>query len=291
MASFMLLKAEVKPLTRAVAEQFKGMEPSPTERDLDPARLKHLKGKAEGGHLVTFHWATAKMGGRVLRVNGQHSSNMLCELADPFPEGLQVHLDHYEVDGPDGLALLFRQFDDRKSGRSAADVAGAYQGLCPELANVSKPIAKLGIDGVAWYRRHVLGNPVASGDQVYELLQEKGLHGFLLWLNDIFSIKTPELKKVQVVSAMYGTFISNEAAARKFWDEVARGGIEFEDNAPSTILDGWLKAAKEGAADAGALKPGNFYQGCIYGWNAFREGKTIKTIKFGVEKGWLEAND
>ena len=45
-----------------------------------------------------------------------------------------------------------------------------------------------------------------------------------------------------IVAAIYATFIANEDAARAFWDQVARGGLEYEENAPSTVLDNWLKA-------------------------------------------------
>lgn len=285
MASFKLLKSEVKPLTRELAAQFHDMEPSPTERDLNPARIKHLREKAEAGLLVTFNWARAKMGSKVLRMNGQHSSAVLCELNGNFPDGLYAHVDDYEVDGPDGLALLFRQFDDRKSGRSAGDVAGAYQNLHPELQQVAKPIGKLGVEAIIWYRRTIEGAPISGGDEQYKLFNELGVHPFLLWLSDVFSVKTPEMKKVQIVAAMYATFIKNEAEARKFWDQVARGGVEYEDTAPATILDAWLKSIKEGEIKA-ELKPAQYYQGCIYAWNAFREEKQIKDIKCDTKKSW-----
>jgi len=53
----------------------------------------------------------------------------LCDLNGHFPKGLKVHIDEYEVPNKPSLALLFRQFDDRKSNRSPSDVASAYQGL------------------------------------------------------------------------------------------------------------------------------------------------------------------
>jgi hypothetical protein len=69
------------------------------------------------------------------------------------------------------------------------------------------------------------------------------------------------------------------------WREVARGGIEYEDTAPSTVLDTWLKVAHE---DKGkGVKPGDFYHAGIFAWNAFRAGKAITTIKkFDPDKGW-----
>ena len=104
-----LSHAEVKPLTRELAEEFRDLEASPTERALDESRVRHLREKAEAGQLVTFNWSTAKLSGRKLRMNGMHSSTMLCGLNGNFPENLRVHLDTYEVDLPEALAILFRQ--------------------------------------------------------------------------------------------------------------------------------------------------------------------------------------
>src|SRR5215470_6184214 len=123
---FRLVNSETKPLTPELAERFKAMLPSPTERAFDPARAKMLREKAAAGQLITFNWATAKYGDKEYRVNGQHSSAVLTELNGQFPQGLKAHVDTYQVDDPDGLALLFRQFDNRKSGRTPTDVSGAY---------------------------------------------------------------------------------------------------------------------------------------------------------------------
>jgi hypothetical protein len=96
--------------------------------------------------------------------------------------------------------------------------------------------------------------------------------------------RRPSCAEQTIVAAMYGTWIKNEREARKFWEEVARGGEEYADNAPTTVLDSWLKgmAEKRGKAE---LKPANLYQGCVFAWNAYREGKTISTIKFDTKKG------
>lgn len=288
---FKLIDATVKPLTLEIAKAFRELEPSPTERELDPARIKHLRAKADLGQLVTFHWSTAKLGDKKLRMNGQHSSTMLCDLNGNFPEGLQVHIDEYQVDNNEGLADLFRQFDDRKSSRTISDVAGAYQGLFPELNNIPRKTAKLGIEGVAWYRRNVLGTLATNmGDDTYRLFRESGLHPFLHWLGELFDIKTPELKRASIVSAMFGTWETNPAEAKKFWHDTARGGVEYEDTAPSTVLDTWLKQQAESLANRD-LKPGNYYQACIYAWNAHRDSKTITSIKHDTKKGMLPISE
>jgi hypothetical protein len=283
---FKLVNSETKTITKELAEQFRSMPASPTERDLNTARMNYLRDKFTTGLAITFNWATAKLGDQVVRMNGQHSSKILAEWegAD-FPQNFIVHLDQYEVTDDNGLALLFRQFDDRKSGRSPADVAGAYQGLYPPLREVPKGSAKLAVEGIGWWRRHVEGLPVPNGDSIYSLMAETGLHPFIQWVGEVFTIKTPELKRVPVVAAMYATFIGAEEDARKFWSEVARGGVEYDDNHPTTVLDAWLKAIKEGDRAAEKHKPADFYQGCVYAWNAFFDDKPLKDIKSDLKKG------
>jgi hypothetical protein len=220
---FKLVNSETRPLTPELAERFKAMLPSPTERAFDPARARMLRQKAEAGQLITFNWAIAKIGDKEYRVNGQHSSSVLSELNGQFPQGLTVHMDTFEVGDNDGLALLFRQFDNRKSGRTPTDVSGAYQGLYPDLRDVHRAAAKLAVEGAAWYEKKVEGLPARSGDDVYTLFGKKSLHKFIKWIGEVFSVKTPELRRQTIVAAMYGTFDKNETEARKFWTEVSRG--------------------------------------------------------------------
>jgi hypothetical protein len=281
---FNLISSETKPLTPELAERFKTMLPSPTERLFDPARAKMLREKAEAGQLIAFNWAIAKVGDKEYRVNGQHSAAVLAELNGQFPQGLKVHMDTYEVANNDGLALLFRQFDARKSGRTPIDVSGAYQGL------YTTSLAMLAVLP-SWLSRVWLGTtgteglPAPKGDDVYTLFGKTALHDFIGWVGDVFSIKTPELRRQTIVAAMYGTFEKNEAEARKFWQAVSRGGVEFEDNHPTTVLDAFLKSAIEEKKKS-ELKPPNFYQASIYAWNAFREDKTITTVKYDNKKGF-----
>lgn len=289
--SYRLVKSEVCDLTPELAQHFRDLDPSPTERELNSARIRHLKTKAEAGQLVTFHWSVAKLGDKLLRMNGQHSSNMLCTLNGHFPKGLKVHLDEYEVPNKSSLALLFRQFDDRKSNRSPSDVASAYQGLYEELHDVPKGPAKMAVEGACWYDRYVEGLPAPTADDQYVRFGEPGLLEFIRWVGELFSIKTPELRRQTIVAAMYGTWVKNEREARKFWGEVARGGEEFAENAPSTVLDVWLKAMVEKRGAKNELKPGNLYQGCVFAWNAHREGKTIQTIRFDAKKGLFTVHE
>lgn len=277
--TFQLLRAEVHDLTPDFAQTFHTLEPSPTERELNPSRMKHLQEKASAKQLITFHWAKARFQNRWIRVNGQHSSRMLVDLQEngAFPVGLKVHLDEYDVSDSHGLALLFRQFDDRKSGRSSGDVAGAYQNIVPELHEVPRKIGKLAVEGVTWHRKNVQKAPCPRGDEQYTLFHEFALHDFIKWMGDLFSMKTPEMKSQAVVAAMYASFDAHPTEARKFWESVARGGAEYEENAPATVLDEWLKAIAE---EDKPPTQAQVYQGCVYAYNAYRKGQALKGIKY-----------
>lgn len=284
--SFVRLKSESVPLTPELAQSFHDMQASPTERDLSLPRVRHLKEKIRHGLAVTFHWATADLNGKTLRMNGNHSSAALLELNGEFPEHLVAHVDRYQVADAWGLALLFRQFDDRKSARSGKDICGAYQGLFPQLHEVPKKSAKLAVEGIGWYRQNIQnpeGMPIVRGDDIGTLFNETLLHPFIKFIGELFTIKTPELERVHIVAAIYATFNIDKEDARTFWTEVARGGPDYESTAPATILDNELEElAKE--KKTGEMKPANWYSGCIYAWNAYRKGKQIESIVWDVKK-------
>jgi hypothetical protein len=72
---------------------------------------------------------------------------------------------------------------------------------------------------------------------------------------------------------------------------VARGGVEYDDNAPATVLDAWLKQLAENKRASEKMLPGNFYQGCVFAWNAYRDGKSLSNIKYDSKKGLHRASE
>lgn len=293
MAQFRLINSHTEPITYDLALRFRDMKPSPTERDLLPKRLKALHEKAEMDVLVSFLWSYARLPGEAecLRTNGRTSSTMLCERKDTFPQGLWAHIDEYEVDDMDGLALLFRQFDAKESARSSLDISTANQRTQPTLVRIDNKIAKLSIEGVAWQQGYVDGIPTPSGDNRYSLFQKAMYHSFLLWAGDLLTSDNDEIRHTQVVAAMYGTFLANEAAARCFWSAVAQGGVDYEDDAPETVLYHWLHAAKDGMLSDQKkmkIKPASYFQACIYAWNASREERKLKDVRYDIKKGFYK---
>jgi hypothetical protein len=263
---FKLLESTSGTLTPEIAVRFETMTPSPTERDLSEGRVEYLLERANAGLLVPFNFACAEVGADVFRVNGQHSCAMLKKLGGKFPSDLRVHIDRYRCETMDDLAILFRQLDGRQSSRTSLDVSGAYQGLQPDLKSVPKPIAKLAVEGIVWYKRTVEGiKKLTTSDQAYAMLQDTDLHPFFLWIGNghILSSKTRECKNIPVVAI---------------------------DGDPATALDEFLVLVLEKKFKT-TLPPAQIYQGCIFAWNAFCGNKTIKDVKYGTNKGFLELEE
>jgi hypothetical protein len=273
-------------ITRDLASEVAMMMPSSTEREFSEKRYAFLLDRYNEGCFVPCHWAYVWLNGEKFRMNGNHSANMLMKVPDPFPTDLVAHIDEYDADTPEDMVELFRQFDARESSRTPADVSGAYQYRHPELQAIPRKIGKLGIEAIAWYKRVIEGLPSGKGDDRYRLFRQSTHYNFLQWLPTLLDMKTPELQKMEVVAAMYATDLvaGGEHGCRPFWEDVARGGIPYEDQHPTTVLDKWLKSCRDGTC-GDKMKPAFHYQGCIFAWNAYREERSIKDIRFATSKG------
>lgn len=271
------VSSETRDLTPALATEFAKMPASVTERDLDPKRLKYLRETILGGIALPFMWARAKVltDGTTYRVNGHHSSCVLAEMNGEMPQGLVAHVDDYECPDISHLPALFRQFDNRRSARTVADISGAYQMVIPELRDVPRNAARRAIEGVAWYEDRVFGADVPKGDDVFTLFERPRYRDFVLFVGRIYSVKTPEFG-TQVIGAMYATFDREPTQAEIFWNDVARQGASHEEKHPAAALDAWLLAAKDAQVKP---KPMEIYRNCVIAWNAFRNGEPIERFR------------
>lgn len=284
---FKLAKAETVPLTRELAKQHREMKASPTERELDPKRLKELKKRIDDGLFICPSWSIAKYQGEQIRMNGQHSSIVLDESDGAFPVGLSVHIDWYDVLDDIGLATLFRQFDARFSQRSSVDICGAYKGLYADLDAIPARSAKLAVEGIAWFIRSIEGALAPSGDDLGVLFAQPGYHPFITWAASMMNIKTRELQSTQVMSAMYGTYLANRECADEFWSRVA-SGTWTDDTSPAAMLDSMLVKDREATDAAKKLKPAEKYAISILAWNADRSGSSVKGLKWTKGKAYPE---
>lgn len=289
-----LQKSESRTLSRKealeLAAEHAGLPHSPVERDLDQGRVKKLAAIIREGLALPFNWATVKFDGRNVRMNGQHSSAAIMEVGADLPDKLTFHVDLFEATDRKGMVELFRQFDQRWSSRTSADIAGAYQGLVPELSDCNKKVIKVAAEGLSWCMRMVEGGEAPTGDDTYDLLHKpnKEFQAFFLWANGIVNARRELLRK-EVMAAMYKTHDASQSGASKFWRQVSLGINGFtDDQDPGAVLTSELTKALEDREyrEKEFETAAHYYKKCVKAWNAFCVGQRISSLKVAKSKGW-----
>lgn len=287
-----LVKSESLTLARDKALEFaarhQALPRSPVEREVRPENVKKLVGVLSAGLALPFQWATVEFEGKTVRMNGQHSSAAIAEVGPDLPASLAFHMDRYRADERKDMVELFRQFDQRWSGRSMADIAGAYQGLVPTIANCNRKVTKAAADAICWCIRRVEGGSAPTGDNAYDILHKQQYESFILWLNGIVNGRK-ELLRPQTLAAIYRTHEKSETGATKFWREVSFGQDYFTDDMqPGAVLIGELSKALEDRDFRGKEFPNEavYYKKCVKAWNAFCAGQRIASLKIGKGKEW-----
>lgn len=272
--SFTLKSSECLELTRELAEKHAKMYASPTEREVDSKRVQFLAEKIDKDLFINPCWAIAIIDGKPTRMNGQHSSIALCESDGNFPNGLKVHLDTYTCDDVEDSVMLFRQFDNRRSGRTSVDTAGAYMGVYPDLKKINPKIGKIAISGANDFRRKE-GEQHYSGDEIGRQCSFPEVRQFILWFSSLSIIgKSSELHPVMVVSAMMGTVRANQSAATDFWNQTMKRSQQFDETHPATVLENYLCLLRNKDERPKKMpKAGHIHEAARLCWNAFRAEK------------------
>lgn len=262
---FSLVSSVTVPMTRELAIAHRDMPASPTERSFSSSRAKKLKTAFESGLLLPCNWAKAIWDGKEVRMNGQHSSHALCEI-EAFPEGAMVHMDVYEPTSKEGMAILFRQFDARVSGRSSTDCSHAYQGLHPEVSQFDEVKSLAAIKGINLYHRHTGEGQVFAGDVLGSMFQNRSYDRFIGFICELLSGKCKEIHRTDVIAAIYGSYLASESKAVDFWNDVKTA---HKDGEASQVLDQQLEKDRDITDAKKKMKPVSRYAVCVKAWNCF----------------------
>jgi hypothetical protein len=229
-------------------------------------------------------------------MNGQHSSTAIINVGQDVPDKLTFHMDSYQADDRNGMIELFRQFDQRWSSRTSADISGAYQGLVKEIAHCDHALVASAARGICWFKNHVIKETYPKGDDVYGILHDPQEIPFLLWINSIANLqgksKRRELLRPEVIGAMCMTYERSQSASDKFWRETSCGPDHFaDDQMPCAVLIYELSQAEVDENFKAKEFPGNsaYYNKCIKAWNAFCSNHRITSLKVTNKKTWLDA--
>jgi len=266
---------DIVALTPSVTRSFSRLPTFGGDRDRESikgrVRVAWLKHLIEEGLFFSPVWATADYAGKTFRVDGGHSSLALTEQADagrPFPKDAFAIIRRFECECETDFALLFSQFDNRKSLRTFADKLKPHllsEGLLDEIApSYAAPILR----GITY----AIGKD--TPDRIDEDARVALVHDFqdfILWARPYVAHRF--LARAGVTAAMLDTWTIDTAAATLFWDEV-RLGSNPDINSPSRILANFLQNAKaETTKYKSAWDTRAFYAKCIHAWNAHCEGR------------------
>jgi hypothetical protein len=288
---FRVRSCTVKPLTMQLAAEFSLMEGSWSERKLNEKHVAALKDRVLKGWAVPFNWVTMKLPpdelhpeGHVLRINGFHSSTALARMNGAFPEGLLISHTELEGGGIGAAPLAFRQFDAMVSARTRQEISNAYLQIEPELRGLDPQMARVGLEGISWFRHKVRGEQVERGDDLYKDFADPAYHPYLKMLQGVIGEpKTqPALKRSAVWGAFYGMFLLDEHDAKEFLTKVIHTLPEERDNGPSEpakALSAWLHEVivdhSKLNSDHSAIEPHQIYNACVIGWRAFRDNRVM----------------
>ena len=292
MPEWRLTKSETVSLPRARALEYAakhaGLANSPVERELDPKRVHRLEGIIRDGAALPFNWARVVYQGQVYRMNGRNSSTAITNVGVDNPATLAFHMDDYEADTRRGMVDLFRQFDQRWSSRTTAEVAGAFQGLTPGIEKCNRRACKAAAEGLSWYMRTVEGVDAPKGDDTYDFFHDDRFTDFFRWVDGVWNGRR-ELLHTQVLGAMYRSHTISQSGASAFWREVSFGPDYFTDDmAPGAVLIGELNRALEDE-DYRAKEfenPSFYYRKAAKAWNAYCARQRIASLKVTKAKGW-----
>lgn len=271
-------KKEV-PLTLELARQFANMERSPGECEYSPSHVNWLKQKFYEGLLYAPTWGLYRSKGSTVsvRVNGQHSSSMYCQLPkEDFPKGATVTMHEWEGDKHDDLVECFQQYDQSNVSRASSDTYWAHRAQFPELVKVeSLTRTKLGVivDGLSYFYSRVMRvRKCTTPNEKGKLI---AVHpDFVAAVSPIVDSKL--LKGRSVIAAMLATHIKSGAALDKFWTAV-RDGSNPDPEHPTRKLGDLLKEVvgmtKEKRLAQYRTTNDGIYHACVHAWNAWRDGR------------------
>jgi len=263
---------KIAPLTRDLASRFATMTAAPGERPLKEKRVQFLRNELESGQFFSPKWATAQLGDRTYRVNGQHSSHMLTQANGSFPSGLSVIIDEFSVDSEAELGELFTRFDPPESVRPPREqfaailagssvVGGAFSRNKLERIASGMLLAKSDFasrTGSAHARAAVLhGDP-----------------GFITFAEQFIGRRA--MNRPAVLAAMYLTWLRDAHASQAFWTQV-RDETALSANDATRVLARFLRERGTGGPLSGEEGRAVCVK-CVHAWNNWRRGHEVARL-------------
>lgn len=204
-----LVSSVVKSLTLALCVKYRDMPSLNNERQIRPTRVIYQARLIEQGRFFNLLWGEVLCQGRILRVNGNHTSHVLAccmqahreegldsrsqefydtylkrryrtpeELPEVKDDEFNVFVETFSVERPEDLIHVFQRYDAPQSTRNNEDMLGVYAGEHVELRDKTAKQVKQVVGGIVKAIKvmpevfgYEKGEHIPSGRDVGELLR------------------------------------------------------------------------------------------------------------------------
>lgn len=273
--------------TKAVAKEFAEMTPAPHDRNFNPNRASFLKAALSEGRfrLADFASVYCVATKKTYRVNGKHTSLVLCDMNGSFPSDLYVTVERYEADTLEDVAKLYSTFDHKRSLRTVSDINKSFSAAHPDLAEIPSRIINTCVTALSFatwedqYHQHEVEQRAAM------LLEHPNFAVWVYFLIQGHASHRHPIMRGAIVAAMFRTFQKHQKQSTEFW-EFVRDESHPDNVHPTRVLAKWINTHTMRTGAVGAKKTSGvdsqrgMYVRSIHAWNAYREGETITELKF-----------
>ncbi len=288
---FRLLSRRPRNLTIEFATQILGLAPVPGERPLRRAHVANLSRVMREGRfrpeLTDIATCVDLQTGIKHRINSQHTCHGRLQAPDADLNG--VTLLEYEADDLQAVRDLYATFDQGASRTKGHTLTTYLTDNGPFVDVASRTVKVIGAGYMFWLwdNKGTRGRQVMSDVAAGMLGEHVDLCRRVVnfFQGDVANSSHRIVFRAPVLGAWFATFGKVPTKAGEFWDPV-RTGVGLTDRAdPRLVLRNYL--AERGLVGSntpltGGLKPTGeetMYRGCLHGWNAWREGRTLRGIQ------------
>jgi len=265
-------------LTPELALKFRLMTPTRRERKMSEERLEKYQKLLDNDKFVWHwcHWVTAycREDRTLYRVNGQHTSQLACNL---FESGKNTHrvivVERWEVDTVDEVLDIYLMLDSVKGSRKLGDMITAISGEISGLENANQVWLGQVTAGVSMALQHMKELPSKLEVEDRAILP-RTWHEFYRWVEYIgLKVDKKRYAKAAVVAAMFLVWRKDVDLAYEFFKPFFDTSMELSGT--RRLLDVVVRSSiDQGKADRKDL----FYR-CIIAFNAWNRGIELKIIK------------
>lgn len=297
---FTLVSSKKVPFTLKLAQEVVDMPEFVGERPMKVNDALHLGVEMEDGLFcyedVIIQVCRCKYDGVTRRVNGQHTCVARSMFGEKLPNGSvpKVTYNVYEVETEADFRLLYAK-KDRGIARTPTDISRSRLVGTPEYGDVPESVVRMLAPGYkAWVCNGVYAAAPTTDEACDALLTHHCRLGqkVVPLIHQICNDRDVTfLKRAAITGAIFATCDKCHRDSVDFWDAVITG-LNFTDKRdPRKVLRDWQASQilKTGThTSAGARKTCSqeaCLRGCLLAWNAFREGRTLNSIRVGQLKG------